>query len=173
MSRRATAIDAHGVPAPADASNDALTAIVHRARGGLNSAALAFELILRSPTGVPMPPSEERAIRMGLNGIHQAARALGLLRELTGSHGRSDGSPASIPLSDVAELAKGHAVGCGIRICLPGDAELAAATATAAQAMTCVKAAFAVINGASPGDDVAFGIVQVADGSMLIAAQNS
>ena len=110
-----------GPPTPAglDAADNAarqaaIAALLHRLNGGLNNAALAFELALSdygSATG-GSPSTLDR----GLAGVEQASRAATLLALMVDPTAKPPASPPGPYAKDVIEILRAHArrIGCGV-----------------------------------------------------------
>ena len=100
----------------------AIAALVHRLNGGLNNAALAFELALAR--GDDADAESRQLFARGLIGVGQASRAVTLLELML--------DPAMAPLAttpgpyaqDVADILRAHARRSGSG--LPADIDLSA-----------------------------------------------
>jgi len=161
---------ATGTETPGGSSDDerrqtAIAALLHRVSGGLNNAAMAFELGMSSSGGADTSP---RVMRAGLGGVEQAARASTLLGELL-KPGTSDGEPQS-RLSDVIDLLRSHAAQCSIAVRIEGDLPTGDYGATtAALAVASLLDGLAALERAGAGQSLSLGIAQVRGGARLRA----
>ena len=138
-------------------------ALLHLASGGLNNAGLALELAL-----LPPGPSPERAtLHMGLGGVHQATRAMLMLRELL-SPGTVDTSGCTIPLHEVVGIVRAHAAVRNVGIRGPGEAALSPASTTVAGALRCIESLYRVVQGTEPGGQVSLRVEHGAAGAALV-----
>jgi len=163
----ATGTETPGASSDEDRRRTAIAALLHRVSGGLNNAAMAFELGISPSGGADASP---RVMRAGLAGVEQAARATTLLGELL-DPGASDSEPQS-RLSDVIDMLRSHAAQCSIAVRMEGESpagEYGATTAALAVASLLDGLAALARAGAGAGASLSLGIVQVQGGARLRA----
>jgi hypothetical protein len=92
----------------------AIAALLHRLNGGLNNAALAFELAL-SRNGDDGSESAD-TLNRGVAGVEQASRAATLLALIIDPTMAPPPTPAGAYAQDVADILRAHArrVGCNV-----------------------------------------------------------
>jgi len=90
----------------------AIAALLHRLNGGLNNAALAFELALSN--GDSAVDDSGQTLERGLAGVEQASRAATLLSLMLDPSAVAPATARDRYAEDVAEILRAHArrVGC-------------------------------------------------------------
>ena len=90
----------------------AIAALFHRLNGGLNNAALAFELALSS--GDSAGDDSGQMLERGLAGVEQASRAATLLSLMLDPDAAAPSSARDPYAQDIAEILRAHArrIGC-------------------------------------------------------------
>lgn len=160
--RTASGIEPRPSRADAAAREAAVAALLHRVSGGLNNAAMAFELASSS--------SGEGTVAAGLAGVNQAARAIALLGQLLLPDG---GAPSSTQasLSDIVDVLRSRA---GLRkVALHVEGDLVGAeegTTTPALAIASLLDGLDAIAHAPVGASVAIAIAHTQDGPRLRAS---
>ena len=110
MPNRGSPTPAPQTPAGPESERDAarraaIAALFHRLNGGLNNAALAFELCKRSGDD----GGSERTLDRGVAGVEQAARAATLLALIIDPSATRPPSEIGPYAQDVVEILRGHA----------------------------------------------------------------
>lgn len=94
----------------------AIAALLHRLNGGLNNAALAFELASsKHPDGRDLPNSAQTLDR-GLAGVEQAARAATVLALLVDPTATPTASSTGPYAEDVVDILRAHARRNGLAV---------------------------------------------------------
>ena len=143
----------------------AIAVLLHRVSGGLNNAAMAFELGI-APSGDA--DASQRVLRAGLAGVGQAARATTLLGELLMPGTTNSESQAR--LSDVVDLLRSRAAQCGVGLRLEDESlQGEYGPTSAANAVAALLDIIAALERAVPGESLSLAIAQVRGGASLRA----
>ena len=99
-----------------------LAALIHRLNGGLNNAAMAFDLLQASSVDT----STSQILATGIAGVEQAARAAKLIDTIVRPGASSTISEDGVYLRDLLEMLRTHAsqAGCTLRVGNDVSAEL-------------------------------------------------
>jgi hypothetical protein len=125
----------------------AIAALIHRLNGGLNNAAMAFEL----SCGAGADSRAERTLHTGLAGVEQAARAVALLDQLVRPREGSDDTNTGPYLRDVCDMLRAHAARGSHNLHDGFDpARLQDLACTPGAAAACLTAGLAAIAHAAP-----------------------
>jgi len=166
---RRTAIGTEVSPSSADdaRAGAAVAALLHRISGGLNNAAMAFELALAASNDSQRDASE-RVLHAGVGGVNQAARAVALLRELLSPGSGAARHDSLAHLADIIEMLRSRAAlrTVALRVegePLPGDEGLT----TPALALASLLEGLSALERAPPGTSLALSTSQTHSGPHL------